>query len=50
MLYTINDLRREFPVTMGLTTQRVAALVKLMVPNQLERIEKDGKAYFRAIK
>ena len=50
VMYTINDMRREFPVTMGLTTQRVAALVKQMIPDQLERIEKDGKAYFRAIK
>lgn len=50
VMYTMNDIRREFPVTMGVTTQRVAALVRQMVPDQLERIQKDGKTYFRAIK
>ena len=50
VLYTMNDMRRELVVTMGLSPQRVASLVKQMVPGQLERIEKDGKTYFRAIK
>lgn len=50
VLYTMNDIRRECPVTMGLTSQYVAVMVRQMIPDQLERIDKDGKSYFRAIK
>ena len=48
-LYTITDLIKTIPECADLTNQRVSALVRQMVGSRLERLEADGKAYFRLI-
>ena len=46
-LYTTEDIQREIPVAIDLTTQRISSLLKQMISVQLERVEQNRKAYFR---
>ena len=48
-MYTISELHDSIPALEDLTMQRVSALVRQMVGSRLERLEADGKAYFRLI-
>lgn len=49
-LYTITDLIKEIPVCADLTNQKVSALIKQMISDNLvERVEEKRKAYFRKI-
>lgn len=48
--YSVSDMCHEIPFIMSMSTHRVAALVRQMIPDQLERIDMDGKAYFRVNK
>ena len=48
-MYTISELHDSIPALADLTMQRVSALVRQMVGSRLERLEADGKAYFRLI-
>jgi hypothetical protein len=46
-LYTITDLIKEIPACADMTNQRVSAIVRQMIGNEVERIEEKRKAYFR---
>lgn len=48
--YSLTDMRQEIAFVMNMSPQRHALLAKSMVPDMLERIEVDGKAYFRVNK
>lgn len=49
-LYSITDLIKEVPVCADLTNQKVSALVKQMISDNLvERVEEKRKAFFRKI-
>ena len=48
-LYTITEIIKEIPECADLTNQRVSALVRQMMPLQIERVEDKRKAYFRKI-
>lgn len=48
-LYTITELIKEIPECAEMTNQRVSALVRQMMPLQIERVEDKRKAYFRKI-
>lgn len=48
-LYTITELIKEIPECANLTNQRVAALIRQMIPDRIERIEEKRKALFRKI-
>lgn len=49
-LYSITDLIKQVPVCADLTNQKVSALIKQMISDNLvERIEEKRKAYFRKI-
>lgn len=50
VLYCLADLQRDIPVAMDLSPARLSALLRQMVPDSLERTEKDGKSFFRALK
>lgn len=47
--YSTVDIQQEIPFVMNLSTQRIAAMVRQMVPEQLACIEKNGKSYFCVI-
>ena len=47
--YTITDLIKSIPECADLTNQRVSALVRLMIPDKIERVEEKRKAYFRKV-
>ena len=49
-LYTIAEIIQNCPEAYDLTNQRVAALVRQMIPSHIERIEKERMAYFRRVK
>ena len=46
-LFTIAEMMKEVPACEGLSSQRVTALVKLILDDTVERIEDKRKAYFR---
>ena len=48
-LYTVTELLKEIPACADLTNQRVAALLRQMMPEQVERKEEKRKAYFRKV-
>ena len=48
-LYTVTEIIKEIPACADLTNQRVAALLRQMMPEQVERIEEKRKAYFRKV-
>lgn len=48
-LYTITDILTGCPACMDMTNLRVSALVRQMIPKNIERIEEKRKAYFRVI-
>jgi hypothetical protein len=49
-LYSITEMIKEIPACADLTNQKVSALVKQMISdNLLERVEEKRKAYFRKI-
>lgn len=49
-LYSITDLIKEVPACADLTNQKVSALVKQMISDNLvERVEEKRKAFFRKI-
>ena len=47
VLYTISDIQQMVPSCEDLTNQRVSALIRQMVPDQIERVEERRMAYFR---
>lgn len=49
VLYTITDLIKTVPACAELTNQRVSAIVRGMIGNEVERVEDKRKAYFRKI-
>ena len=48
-LYTVTELIKEIPACSDLTNQRVSALLRQMMPEQVERVEDKRKAYFRKV-
>jgi hypothetical protein len=48
-LYTITDLIKSIPECAELTNQRVSALVRQLIPNEIERVEEKRKAYFKKV-
>ena len=48
-LYTITDLIKEIPACAEMTNQRVSAIVRQMIGNEVERVEEKRKAYFRLV-
>lgn len=48
-LYTITDLTMGCPACEDLTNQRCSALLRQMVPANVERTEDERKAYFRVV-
>ena len=48
-LYTITELIKEIPECAELTNQRVSAIIRQMVPEQVQRIEDKKKAYFKKV-
>ena len=46
-LFTIAELMKEVPCCVGLSSQRVTALVKLILDDTVERVEEKRKAFFR---
>ena len=48
-LYTVTELIKEIPACAELTNQRVSALLRQMMPEQVERVEEKRKAYFRKV-
>ena len=50
VLYTITDLCKQVPnLPENMTNQRMAALVRQLIPERIERIEEKRKAYFRKV-
>ena len=49
VLYTITDLIKTVPECAELTNQRVSAIVRQMIGNEVERVEDKRKAYFRKV-
>ena len=49
-LYTIADIIQNCAEASDLTNQRVSALVRQMIPSDIERVEKERMAYFRRLK
>ena len=47
VLYTITDIIQNIPACADLTNQRVSALLRQMVGDQIERVEDRRMAYFR---
>ena len=47
VLYTITDIQQMVPSCEDLTNQRVSALIRQLVPDQIERVEERRMAYFR---
>ena len=47
VLYTITDIQQMVPSCEDLTNQRVSALIRQLVPDQIERVEDRRMAYFR---
>ena len=49
-LFTITELTKEVPnLPEDMTNQRMSALVRQLIPAQVERIEDKRKAYFRIV-
>ena len=48
-LYTITDILTGCPACMDMTNLRVSAMIRQMIPQNIERIEEKRKAYFRMI-
>ena len=49
-LFTITELTKEVPnLPEDMTNQRMSALVRQLIPAQIERIEDKRKAYFRIV-
>lgn len=46
-LFSITELIKNVPECAELTNQRVSALVRQLVPDQIERVEEKRKALFR---
>lgn len=46
-LYTISDMQREIPVAMDLSNVRITALIRQLIPEKIERVEKGKKVCFR---
>lgn len=46
-LYTVTEIIKEIPECAELTNQRVSALLRQLMPEQVERVEEKRKAYFR---
>ena len=49
VLYTITDIIKTIPECAELTNQRVSAIVRQMIGNEVERVEDKRKAYFRKV-
>ena len=49
VLYTITDIIKTVPECAELTNQRVSAIVRQMIGNEVERVEDKRKAYFRKV-
>ena len=49
-LFTITELCKEVPgLPEDMTNQRMSALVRQLIPTQIERVEDKRKAYFRIV-
>lgn len=48
-MYTITEMIKEIPECADLTNQRVAALVRQMMPDRVERVMDKRKAFFRKV-
>ena len=48
-MYTITEMIKEIPECADLTNQRVAALVRQMMPDYVERVMDKRKAFFRKV-
>lgn len=46
-LYTIADMQREIPVAMDLSSVRITSLIRQLIPEKIERVEKGKKVCFR---
>ena len=49
VLYTITDIIKTIPECAELSNQRVSAIVRQMIGNEVERVEDKRKAYFRKV-
>ena len=49
VLYSITDIIKGCEACNDLTNQRVSALVRQMMPEQVERVEDKRKAFFRKV-
>ena len=48
-MYSITEIQKEIPACAELTNQKVTALIRQMIPVQVQRIEDKRKAYFRKV-
>ena len=48
VMYTIKDLRTQIPAIMDLSSIRLSSMIGQMIKEgEVERIDKDGKGYFK---